>query len=104
MMVPRLPGPSPRAGNHVRQIQGRDWRLPDVGVDVAWLATQPMQFGDFEDLVRNGRRMEPAAPHILAQMIGHSPQSMEPRGWRGWCCRCDTGGGRERFLRIPYRR
>jgi hypothetical protein len=63
-----------------------------------------MQFGDFENLVRNGSRIEPAALHILAQVIGHFLQSMESRGWCSWCCRYDASGERERFLRIPYRR
>jgi hypothetical protein len=70
----------------------------------AGLTSQPVQLSDLEDLVHNGRRIEPAAPHILAQMIGHFLQSLESRRWCGWCCRYDTGGERERFLRIPYRR
>ena len=61
-----------------------------------------MRCCDVENLVYNGRRMEPAAPHILAQVIRHFLQSMEPRRGRRLCSRYDASGKGERFLRIRY--
>ena len=63
-----------------------------------------MQRSDFENLIRYSCRIEAAALHIQAQVIGHLLQSIESRRWRSWCGRYDTSGERERFLRIPYRR
>src|SRR3546814_3477152 len=41
MLVPRRPGPDRRQRNQVREVQGVDERLADVGVDMAWQAAEP---------------------------------------------------------------
>jgi hypothetical protein len=41
MVVSRLAGPHRGQRNHVRQIQSRDWRLTDVGVNMTRDAAKP---------------------------------------------------------------
>jgi hypothetical protein len=35
MLIPFWPGPHGRERHHVREVEGRDRRLTDIGVDVA---------------------------------------------------------------------
>ena len=55
---------------------------------------QPVQLGDLEDLVHDGRRIEPAAPHILAQMIGGSIAKLDTPGWPVFTGQKRTSTGR----------
>ena len=41
MLVPFRPGPHRREGHHVGQVEGRDRRLADIGIDMARQASEP---------------------------------------------------------------
>ena len=41
MLIPFRPGPNRRERDHVREVQGRDRRLADIGVDVAGQRAEP---------------------------------------------------------------
>ena len=41
MLIPFRPGPDRRERHHVREVEGRDRRLADIGVDVARQASEP---------------------------------------------------------------